>query len=345
MSTARTKLLASLSATIADYRKGIPPRSPELIDAWLEQFPEESQEPLLDGLNHVLRRTYISKDAFRAFLTGLAGTDKLAQGEKPGRFWKSVNFLDIQRGGRSQKEILSLFDGLLEEIHGFGVNDAGSPDGEYVYLDDCIGTGSRVRTDLCAWLEGDAPEESKVHIITPVLYAGSYWIDDRIAETAAANGKKIHLQKWRLEDFHMENRRAYRNSADVLWPSSLPADPDVQAYVKSLEAAGYPPILRKPGNPGASGIFRDDAQKQLMEHALLVRGCEIRRDCANLRETARPLGYQTLQALGFGSMFVTFRNCPNNCPLAFWVQQEEYPTLFPRRTNAQTAAERTLRGR
>ncbi|MFN0137421.1 MAG: hypothetical protein ACKVS9_15055 [Phycisphaerae bacterium] len=345
MSSTRKRLLVSLAATIAGYRKGIPPRTPELIDAWLQQFPDETREPLLDALNHVFHKTYISKDAFIAFLTGLVSSDKLAPGRQPKSYWKTVNFLNIQRGGRSQLEILALFDELMARTHGLGVSDTGSKDGDFVYLDDCIGTGSRVRTDLCAWLEGAAPVDSTVHIITPVLYAGSYWIDERITETATVNGKKINLKKWRLDAFHMENRRAYRNSSDVLWPTELPPDPDVGAYTKSLEAAGYPPVLRTPGNAGTSGIYKDDAQKILLEQAFLVRGCEIRRECTNLRETARPLGYQKLEALGFGSMFVTYRNCPNNCPLALWVQQEDYPALFPRKTNTQSAVQGRPEGR
>jgi hypothetical protein len=39
-----------------------------------------------------------------------------------------------------------------------------------------------------------------------------------------------------------------------------------------------------------------------------------------------------LETLGFGSTLVTFRNCPNNCPLAFWAGYPWYP-LFQRKTN------------
>jgi hypothetical protein len=39
-----------------------------------------------------------------------------------------------------------------------------------------------------------------------------------------------------------------------------------------------------------------------------------------------------LQTVGFGALIVTFRNCANNCPLGFWVDDPWYP-LFPRKTN------------
>lgn len=341
MAETREHLLSTLAAIVADYRQGdISPRTPEVIDAWLQQFPATIQEPLLAALAHVLKKTYISKETFKAFLTALASTDKLSPGSKPNDYWCQVNLLNIQKGGNSQKEILDLFDEVLKGTHGFGVSDTGSNNGDFVYLDDCIGTGSRVRADICAWLEGDAPKNSVVHVITPVLYAGSYWVDEKVKETAAANGKTATLHKWRLDHFHMENRKSYRHSSDVLWPTVAPADPDVQAYAKHLEVAGHPPVMRNPGNSGASGIYANDAQKVLLEQAFLVRGCQLRRECGNLPEKARPLGYQILDTFGFGSMFVTYRNCPNNCPLALWVQQAEYPAMFPRKTNTQAADEK-----
>jgi hypothetical protein len=43
-----------------------------------------------------------------------------------------------------------------------------------------------------------------------------------------------------------------------------------------------------------------------------------------------------LETLGFGSLIVTFRNCPNNTPLALWAGDPWYP-LFPRITNTDTS--------
>ncbi len=340
----RSELLKSIAATVADYRKGeVPPRTPDLIEGWVQQFPATIQDPLLKVLNDVFGKSYISRDNFKAFLTGLASTDKVSPGHKPADFWRKANILSIQLGGNSQKEILATFDEVLQKTHRFRLADTGSKDGDFIYLDDCIGTGTRVRTDVCKWLETEAPKQVKLHVITPVLYAGSWWIDAKIQETAAANGKTVSLQKWRLDKFKMENRLAFRNTSDVLWPTAIPSDPDVQAYAKYLQDLGHPVTLRIPGNPGASGIFKNDAERILLEQAFLIRGCQIRQECSNLPDRARPLGFHNLECLGFGSMFVTYRNCPNNCPLALWVQQAEYQALLPRKTNTQTADENLLK--
>jgi len=110
----------------------------------------------------------------------------------------------------------------------------------------------------------------------------------------------------------------------------------VQAHVAAMR---YPPTLRAAGNPGAAGLFSSDAAKILLEQEFLKAGVHIRQICPNLSAVQRPLGHMTLETLGFGSLIVTYRNCPNNAPLAFWVDAPWYP-LFPRTTNTQTAVRR-----
>ena len=101
----------------------------------------------------------------------------------------------------------------------------------------------------------------------------------------------------------------------------------------------YEHVLRVAGNPGAAGLFSSDAAKILLEQEFLKAGVYIRNICPNLSAVQRPLGHMTLETLGFGSLIVTYRNCPNNAPLAFWVDTPWYP-LFPRTTNTQTAMRR-----
>ena len=334
--TGRNENLVALSGTIADYRTDeIPQRTPELIEQWLRQFPTEIQDAVLEALLHVLRRTYISREKFGAFLKGLALTESLSPGTAPSEYWRGVNLLNIQQGGSSQSETLAMFDELLREAHGFGVAQTGSLNGDFIYLDDCIATGSRLRSDVCNWLNGNTPVNINLHVITPILFSGSWWVDKMIQQEAKKEGKTIVIKKWRIPEFHMENRRGRRDNSDVLWPCSIPDHEAVRQYCQLLEDLGYPPVLRNPGNSGASGIFETDEEKRLLEEALLIRGSVIKKEQVNLPSNLRPLGYSNLDTLGFGSMFVTYRNCPNNCPLALWIEQDDFPALFPRKTNAE----------
>ena len=65
---------------------------------------------------------------------------------------------------------------------------------------------------------------------------------------------------------------------------------------------------------------------------LLASGLHIRSICPYLNVYQRPLGNMVLETFGFGALVVTFRNCPNNAPLALWAGDPWYP-LFPRKTN------------
>ena len=334
----RDALLQSIAKIIADYRADeIPARTPTLINEWLQQFPNAIQDSLLEALAYVMSKTYVSQDRFRRFLKALASTDKLAPGTNPRDYWRRANLLNIQQGGNSQKEILSMFDEVLQEEYGFGLDQTGGADADFIYLDDCIASGNRLRNDVCNWLKEATPQNINLHIITPILFTGSWWVDDKIREAADENGKTVVITKWRLDQFEMENRRWYRDQSDVLWPISVPNQEVARRYCSYLEGLGYPPVLRNPGHLGVSGIFKNDAQKILMEKEFFVRGCHIREAQVNLPDRLRPLGYSNLHNLGFGSMFVTYRNCPNNCPLVFWVEQNDFPSLFPRKTNTETS--------
>lgn len=331
----RTDLVASIANTIQDYRGGsLPQPIPDHVEHWVQQFDAAVQLPILQEIDHVLKKIYFSKEDVAKFLRGVMRTQKLT-GDKPEEFWRSVSFLDIQGGGSSQTDMLALFSEQLEDEHGFGIEDCGQGDEVFIYLDDGIFTGNRVRRDLEIWIRDHAPAQAKVHVICIAQHSGGqYYARGRIQDAIRAAGKTISITWWRA--IELEDRRAYSTTADVLRPTAIPNDPAVQAYVAAMR---YPPTLRAAGNPGTAHLFSSDAAKILLEQEFLKAGVHIRQICRNLGDTQRPLGHMTLETLGFGSLIVTYRNCPNNAPLAFWVDAPWYP-LFPRTTNTQTAMRR-----
>jgi hypothetical protein len=287
--------------------------------------------PMLREMDHVLKKTYFSKIGTRTFLSGLFKAKKLV-GEDPCTFWKGVKFLDIQGGGASQKEMLALFSKILTKQCGFSTEDCGAAPQAFVYLDDASFTGNRIRQDLEKWIANEAPLEAKVHVISMALHSGGqFYAKGKIEKAAQAVGKNIDLEWWGA--IELEDRRLYTASSDVLRPVAIPDDEDVKAYVAGMR---HQPNLRAAGQVGNQGVFSNDAGRQLLEQEFLKAGVRIHQMCPNLGATQRPLGHSTLETLGFGSMIVTFRNCPNNAPLALWVGDPWYP-LFPRTTNSTTA--------
>lgn len=326
------ELATSISTTAADYRhEELAPVTPDHVMTWVAQFDDDDQLPVLAELDHVLKKTYFSEAAVTEFLEQLAKEPKLVGGN-PAAFWKSAGVLDIQQGGNSQTEMLERFEKVLKNQHGLSLADCKSSSGNFVYLDDAIFTGNRVRRDLEPWIETAAPAKATVHVVVNALHAGSYYAAQQIDKAAKKAGKDITITWWRARN--IENRKYYRNQSEVLWPSELPEDggDEVSAYIKTLRDAGYPPEKRAKGGTPKDGVFSGETGREALERAFLKAGVRIRSLCPNLKESARPLGFSLLKTLGFGATVVTYRNCPNNCPLALWAGDPWYP-LFRRKTN------------
>jgi hypothetical protein len=322
--------LESIARTVTGYREGeITPPSPAHIDKWARQFDEPVRERLIAELDHVLERTYIPKSKVEEFLGAVLKTEKLA-GKDPCAFWKTVGFLDIQSGGQSQKEMLRLFDAVMRRTCGYGLKDCKSNAGTYVYLDDVVFTGNRVLGDLRTWVNSGAPEKSYVHVVTMAFYrGGQYYAQTRLDEVAKGAKKEIKTQWWRI--LELEDRKNRLNLADVLRPRNVPSDPAVQEYAKQMSDK-YPLLLRTADGLGENKFYSSEEGRSLLEQEFLRAGVRIRSMCPYLNEYQRPLGNIVLKSLGFGSMIVTFRNCPNNAPLALWAGNPWYP-LFPRKVN------------
>jgi hypothetical protein len=327
----RSALLASIASTIADYRQGeITAPDSEHVNKWISQFDAEVQEPILAELDHVLKNTYIPKPEVERFLSKVLNDPKLA-GADPCAFWKAVGPLAIQQGGNSQREMLAMFDQLLQKECGLQLDHCHSASDTYFYLDDVVFSGNRVKRDLATWIESDAPKEACVHIIVIAYHTnGRYYAETGLQEAAAKAQKRINLTWWACVQFEDQKRRV--DSSEVLRPSMLPTDSNTQSYVAMLTASGFPPVLRTAGLLGISRVFSSEVGRGLLEQEFLKWGLLIRSRCPYLPVNCRPLGYSVLKTLGFGSLVVTFRNCPNNCPLVFWAGEPWYP-LFPRKTN------------
>ena len=191
-------------------------------------------------MDYALKKTYFSRKATRNFLSNLSKTKKLV-GDDPYAFWQNVKFLNIQGGGASQDEMLILFGNILKNKYNLDVVDCGADSHTFVYLDDAIFTGNRVKQDIESWISDEAPVNSYVHIITIALHSGGYYYAGKKIKEAAAKGQerksKLNggvLSVWKIDV-------AYTDLSDVLRPVSLPEDTEVRKYV---DAMTHKPHLR-----------------------------------------------------------------------------------------------------
>ena len=325
----RNELLESIANTIQDYRAGeIEKPTPEHIDRWVSQFNESVRINILRELDYVLQKTYFNKTNFTQFLNTVINSKKLA-GVEPSYFWQNIKFLNIQQGGNSQREMLLMFNSLFYEQYGLNISNCGANNPQaFLYLDDVLFSGNRIRNDISAWIRATAPNEAKVYIITLASHRkGQDYANREIEKVTKQTQKNIEFI-WKSL-VHIEDRDYYINTTDVLRPVSIPDNPLVNAYVSKM---AYQPKLRRSGSVGELGFFMSDEGRMLLEQEMLIAGTQIRQKCPNLNNYQRPLGNIVLETLGFGSMIVTFRNCPNNTPLALWAGNPWYP-LFSRKIN------------
>lgn len=327
----RQALLDSIAHTIADYRLGeIPQPDAEHVQRWVEQFNPDSQIAILRETDYVLKNTYIRRESVEGFIRNLIVNAKLV-GNDYCKFWSEVGFLNIQQGGRSQKEMLEIFSTELSKQCGFNVQAPSGYEKEFIYLDDIIFSGGRVWQDISKWIRETDSYDIKIHIITIGYHRyGQWYQDNRLQKLCKSSNKKVEFQWWR--GFALEDRRKYINDSDVLRPRILPNDQLVIEYANFLQQQGHPVHYRTSDSIGEHKLFSSEAGRHCLEQNFLIAGAHIRSICPNLNKYQRPLGNMMLDTLGFGSLLVTYRNCPNNTPLAFWVSDPWYP-LFPRKNN------------
>lgn len=335
--TEREQLLESIASTTADYRKGeVPAPTSGHVDRWIMQFDQDAQMPLLRELDHVLTRTYFARGEVSQFFSNQIERDEIA-GNPPRDYWRRAYFLDIQENGHSQVEIRKIFGEALKAQVSLEIEKCGADGGDYIYLDDVLFTGGRVGTDLSSWVADNAPAKGIVHVLVIAAHRLGEWkCKERLASAAESAGKDLCFRFWAA--LRVENRMKYRSRSEVLWPTELPDDAALKAYL--AEEKKFPFEPRVPGGKLEHQIFSSEDGRQILERELLLAGMRIRSFSQNPSKALRPLGFSPF-GLGFGSMIVTHRNCPNNCPLALWWGDPEassshplskwYP-LFPRKT-------------
>lgn len=337
-------LLGSIAAKTADYREGdLPVPTADHVGRWILQFDAEVRLPMLREMDYVLERTYLSKQEIEKELADhvrVIGDDGMDLNDASAiAYWRGTEILNIQQRGRSQADINEIFAEALRDRFGLGLADCQGGDRRFVYFDDILFSGDRIQNDLVAWLDDSAPNEGHVSIVVLIAHNLGKWETERnLKEAIARSGKKITFDI--QEQIVLENRKRYRNDADVLWPTELPDDDIVREYA-AAQRFPFEPRVSIP--TPHTNIFSSEAGRQLLEREFLLAGLKIIGFSRNPAQRVRPLGYGKY-GIGFGSTLVTYRNCPNNAPLALWWGDPHaapghpfrrwYP-LLPRRTYEQ----------
>ena len=326
-------LCVKIADIIQDYRKGeIAPRTPEDVGKWISQFDEADQLPILEEMAHILERMYFSEAKVREFIRAVVSGPKLTGGN-PKAFWRGAEILDLQReGSQSQRGMLALLDGELREICGHDKAACKGNGKTFVYLDDGIFSGGQATADIVRWLKENGQASGFVlHIVVIGLHDGGKWRLRKAFMEFAPSGGRIKF--WWLRGIPCWRRdRSDPDKSGVLWPRRWPDDDSAvkEWLLRAPEDRNNDnDILRPEGRRPV--FFKSENGRNVLEQAFLRMGADLYCRPAHRTSTFRPLGAQSWAGWGFGSLFLTYRNCPNNCPLVWWDNGGGWFPLFPRR--------------
>lgn len=347
----RGELLQSIANTIGDYRQlGIPPQfripalTAEHIDKWVKQFNQfgaHYELVLLQEMKYILGKVYISQEKARNNINRILTSKKLF-GSTPKTGLVGTQFLQIQRHGESQNDLMNLVNEILNTEYQLKITDCGVTPHQYLYLDDCLFTGNTVLNDVKNWI----PQARRGTVIHLVFFAthqrGWRYIKEKLQPYSEIHG--IEIKYWTIRTYNNLIWPPEKN--ECLWPLELKDDSYVDSYIMQLnertQVSPYPPRLFRSKQVSQESIFSSPQNRIVVENALLQAGAFITSLPKKPKLEMRPLGYEKFASLGFGAFVITYRNCSNNCPLALWwgdaYKQHPHPfskwyPLFPRRVN------------
>lgn len=348
-------LLRSLAETIADYRQNeIPSITPAHIERWLSQFESKDQPIILAEMDRLMKRFYFSNQRVKAYLRKFIG-DHIVGTQKPLSVLPYTHFLCIQTRGNSQRALLEIVDEIIQEDYGLSLASCGIDGAQtYVYIDDCIYTGSKARYDLsegeytAAWILREAPPQCNLIIYHVGIHVEGFNYARRYVMEVARK-KKLKVT-WKFS-FLIDNTRSLNSRVEFLWPVQPGTSLAVTSYVSRLSGLftqrGWSTndIYRPADIPKQETVFSSPAARNMVDQAFLKKGLQIITASRSPAESMRPLGFAKINVLGFGTLFTTYQNIANNCPLVLWWGDPKMPVthplgswypLFPRKTNNQT---------
>jgi len=327
---------------LADYENNN--MTTEHVLEWVHQFDIADQEFILDELLHIFQRTYLSKTRCRQLLTSYIKywAKEFKYDNIPSLISETI-FLDLQPPHKSQKELLDLLDEILIESYGCNLAQSGQKAKRYIYLDDVLSTGGTIYRNLNDWLHSTSDiattktnyyflkdNHLKLHIY---LLCGHTWgtnnVEYRLIKSIGENIKKIVDTK---AYYWIENNiKDYNPKLNNMVPLDR-HDPYVHEYWNSLVAIDKANHAFRPTHsPTEEKLFSSPASRNRLETLFLVKGIEILSRVGELKvKQIRPLGYtvKSHKTFGLGTLFFTYRNIPNNCPLVFWWGSNNWKPLF-----------------
>jgi hypothetical protein len=344
------ELAQQILEVIEDYQRDTGTQiNRDRVLTWARQFDQNDQEFLLVEFLHLLGKgIYLSKqgaiESLERRLEQLRA--QLGYATIPDLLDETV-FLNLQANEKSQREILALLDQILQlQFNRTVAGCGGQSQRNFIYFDDAMNTGKTIFRQTLAWLkELDASgveryvkvNKRTIRLVISVFCHHSLaWANLRWQYKLKLNNDEIMNRVTLISDYVIENHIRFPDQRLNLVYPYRDQPGDINAYLQGLQATAYEDrAYRGPNQPLTETFFSSRENRLRFESILLKKGIGILQRVAHLGPQHRPLGdtYPHYKTFGTGTMYFTWRNISNTCPLVFWWDNPAHGwrSLFPLR--------------
>lgn len=349
------KLITEIHKIIKDYRRhdiGFlyhTEITKNHIFNWINQFDENDRKFVLSELLNILKKSYLTEEKTIEVLT--LEFETLAKDfgySNVTDFLNETIILDSQKSGKSQKVMLKMVKEILLKKFNYDIKNCNKKNIKFwLYIDDVLASGKTFKDDIIEEINKYGLENfknEKIKIISTFIILHKWGVRNSVyALDKILNheiSKKIHF--YRVESVDNYPYINYYHS-DPNFNHLYPIKSEIgELFLNELENSferdynlnNKQHAFRNPDYPLEETFFSAKENRNRFEQIILKKGIEIYNNIGKINTASiRPLGFcpPSYQTLGTGSLYITWRNISNTCPLVFWWDINGWNPLFPRK--------------
>ena len=330
----------------SDYNEGFA-MSPQHVLDWANQFEVDDREFVLSEVLHILEQgVYISKEKAKEILWEFVKKATTFFGyQNPETFLRETHFINSQAEHKSQSVLLILLNDVLIENTGQSIEICGSLGiRNYIYLDDVLASGGTFKFGIKKFIEDrnllQPLINKEIRLLSYFFCIHTWGVDNtRYSLKKLFDDENYFLDavKFPIKSFYTieNNLRGFNPKLNLVYPEKSKNEYD--AYLVSLETASLQSdkAYRKTTQPSQETFFSSKENRNRLEQIFLDKGIEIiaKIQDETTKNKHRPLGktYPSYKTFGTGTLFFTWRNISNTCPIVFWWDNaaHNWKGLFP----------------
>lgn len=330
----------------SDYDNGFVMTKQHVLE-WVNQFEVDDRLFVLNEVLHILQQgVYISKENAKEILWDFVNKATRFFGyQNIEIFLRETHFISVQGVAKSQTVLLSILNDILIEKTSHSLEICGTLGViNYIYLDDIIGSGGKFNYEIHKYISEnnllDRLKKKEVRILS-YFFCVHTW--------GAGNARYILKHRFEEENFFLDlkafpiisnytvenNIKEYNQRLNLVYPEKSKNEYDV--YIASLDQATRQAdkAYRRQTQPNRETFFTSKGNRLRIEQIFLDKGIEIINQIQDeeSKRKHRPLGktYPGYKTFGTGTLFFTWRNISNTCPIVLWwdVPAHNWKGLFP----------------